>query len=95
MAKFFEITNPSAWAEWVSTRPPIVQDLCRRYPPDRLYWLSPPGQRVIIVGYSESGTLTVNVSRKFNVLCFERQVFGIDPGNLTECDLPNQFEVTH
>jgi len=64
-------------------------------PPDRLYWLSPPGQRVIIVGYSESGTLTVNVSRKFNVLCFERQVFGIDPGNLTECDLPNQFEVTH
>ena len=33
--KIAELTDPAGWGEWVATRPAVVQDLCRRYPPDR------------------------------------------------------------
>lgn len=94
MAKIAELTDPEAWEEWVSTRPPVVQGLCRKYPPDRLYFLKPPGQRVTIVSYNENGTVTVNVSAQWNCLVFEREVFGIDPNDLEECDLPRETDLT-
>ena len=90
MAKIAELTDPAVWEEWVSTRPPVVQDLCRRYPPDRLYLLTPPGQRVTLVSYNENGTVNVYVSAQWNCLVFEREVFGVDPNDLEECDLPNE-----
>ena len=83
MAKIAELIDQAGWEEWVSTRPPIVQELCRKYPPDRLYLLNPSGQRVTIVSYSEDGSVTVNVSGLF----LDREVFGIDPNDLEECDL--------
>lgn len=94
MAKIAELTDPAVWEEWVSTRPLVVQELCRRYPPDRLYLLKPQGQRVTILAYAENGTLRVNVSGEWNCLVFERDVFGINPNDLEECDLPNENEVT-
>ena len=33
-------------------------------------------------------TLKVTVSGQFNAVAFERQVFGIKPEDLEECDLP-------
>lgn len=93
MAKIAELIDPAGWERWVSTRPPVVQDLCRRYPPDRLYLLKPPGQRVTLVSYNENGTVTVNVSAQWNCVVFEREVFGIDPNDLEECDLPNETEL--
>lgn len=89
VAKIREMDVP-AWNEWVSTRPHVVQDLCRRFPPDRLYLLKSSGHRVTIYSYSEHGTLTVVVSGQYNLLTFNRQVFGIDPVDLSECDMPAQ-----
>jgi hypothetical protein len=94
MAKIAELTDPAGWEHWVSMRPPVVQDLCRRYPPDRLYLMKPHGQRVTLVSYSENGTVTVDVSAKWNLVTFQRQVFGIDPADLEECDLPADDEPT-
>jgi hypothetical protein len=75
-----------AWSEWVISRPPVVQELCRQFPPDRLYRLKPTLQRVTIISYCENGTITVDVSRKYNptMLLFDRRVFGISPDQLEE-----------
>ena len=86
--------DESAWNEWVATRPEIVQDLCRRFPPDRLYRLKSSGHLVTIHSYSEDGTMTVNVSREFNAVIMDRQVFGISSNDLTECDPPSPDAVT-
>lgn len=66
----------------------MVRDLCERFPPNRLFLLKSTGQRVTIVSYFENGTLKVDVSASFNQVLFEREVFGISPDDLEECDLP-------
>ncbi len=89
----FDAEQQAAWETWVLERPPLVADLARRFPPNVLFWLDPPGQRVTIVSYNEGGTLTVNVTGQFNLVTFDRQVFGIKPEDLTECDLPDEEPV--
>ena len=42
MAKIAEI-DQDAWNEWVAGRPPVVQEMCAKLPPDRLYLLTPTG----------------------------------------------------
>lgn len=91
MAKVNELDEAS-WNEWVATRPLVVQELCRRLPPDRLYLLRSTGQRVTLVSYNESGTVTVRVSGEYNVVMFEREVFGVNPDDLEECELPDGNE---
>ena len=91
MAKIAEI-DQDAWNEWVAGRPPVVQEMCAKLPPDRLYLLTPTGQRVTLVSYSENGTVTVAVTGGYNAVTFDRQVFGINPDDLTECDLPGEDE---
>lgn len=94
MAKIAELTNQASWDEWVSTRPPVVLDLCKRYPPDRLYLMKSTGHRVTILAYNENGTVRVDISGQWNCLIFEREVFGIDPNDLEECEIPNETEIT-
>lgn len=94
MAKIAELIDPAGWDTWVSSRPPVVQDLCRRFPPDRLYAMKPGGQRVTVVSYSEDGTVTVHVRAEWNFVIFQREVFGVDPTHLEECDLPSDGELT-
>jgi hypothetical protein len=86
------ITEPELWDEWVASRPPVIQELCRQYPPDRLYRMDGDGHRVTIHGYSEDGTLIVEIRGAYNRLVFERNVFGVDPLRLTECDPPGPDE---
>lgn len=95
MARFDEPTaeNMTAWNEWVATRPEPVKSLCERFDPWTLYRLASSGHRVRIHSYSEDGTMTVVVSGDFNFVAFERNVFGIKPDDLTECDLPAEGEV--
>jgi len=52
------------------------------------------GSRVTLYSYSENGTLTVNVTGEYNAVIFDRQVFGIKPEDLEECDLPSAEETT-
>ena len=49
-----------------------------------------PGDTVLIG--SEDGTLTVNITGEYNFVTFDRQVFGIKPEDLEECDLPGKGE---
>jgi len=92
MAKIAEI-DENGWAEWVSSRPPVIQEMCKSLPPGRLYRMKPHGQRVTIISYSENGTVTVSISGTFNAIIFERQVFGVAANSLEECDLPEAGEV--
>lgn len=87
------------WDDWLAGRPPSVRDVAARWPPWRLYRLAGTGQRVTIHSYGEradrSGvvTLTVAVTGEYNRIDFGRMVFGIDPADLTECDLPQSGEL--
>jgi hypothetical protein len=74
--------------EWIESRPPLVRKMIREYPPDRLYLLKTTNHRVFLYSYSENGTVTVTIIRKYNPnLDFERRVFGIELSDLEECDL--------
>ena len=90
MAKIAEL-NTTSWNKWVSHRPPIIQDLCKRLPPDRLYKNIPSGHFVTIISYFEDGTVKVDVSSRYNTLVFERQVFGVKADDLEECNLPSKI----
>lgn len=80
--------NQAAWDAWVATRPPIIQEMCAKLPPNLLYLYKSTGQRVTIESYSENGTVTVQVSGEYNLIEFERSVFGVPQDELEECDLP-------
>ena len=92
MAKIKNIVDQESWDAWVESRPPIVQEMCAMLPPDRLYLLKTSGHRVTLISYSENRTVTVDVTGEFNALSFDRQVFGIKPEDLEECDLPGDDE---
>jgi hypothetical protein len=92
--KEFSPEEARDWDDFVASRPPAVADLCRRFPPNRLYRLKDTGHRVTISSYFEGGTLKVFVGAEFNQVMFEREVFGISPDNLEECDLPEAAEPT-
>ena len=91
MAILFEISE-DVWREWLSTRPEVIRKLGERVLPNRLYRLTKTGQRVTIEGYREDGTLTVGVRGQFNRIPFEQEVFGVNPDDLIECDLPGPHE---
>lgn len=91
MAKVREM-NESAWREWLSTRPQVIQALAERLPPDRLYKMKSTGHRVTLISYAEDETVTVAVTGQYNLVTFERQVFGVSPDDLEECDLPPESE---
>ena len=85
----FDTMKEQKFDKWVATLPQICQDVAKRIRPDTLYRLGETGQRVYPLSYAEDGTITVAVDSRFNfITSFERQVFGINPDDLTECDLP-------
>lgn len=90
MAKVNELTED--WYEWVASRPPVVKALCEKYPPNILFRLKSTGQRCTVYSYNEAGTLTVSVTGQYNLIDFSRNVFGIAPEDLEECDLPAEDE---
>lgn len=98
MAAYAEL-NQAAWDEWVSNRPPVIQELCAKLPPDRLYRMKSTGQRVVLLSYSENHTVKVGVDPRFNQDHIARAmtppyaVFGIPPDDLEECDLPDGAEI--
>lgn len=89
MAKVREL-DEKAWKEWLASRQPVIRELCERLPPDRLYRMKPNGQRVTLYAYNEDGTVTVQISGQYNVVIFDRHVFGVNPDDLEECELPSE-----
>ena len=93
MAILFDLNERDPmWSEWVAERPPRIRKLIEQYPPNRLYRMG-DGHRVTIESYREDGTVSVAVTGEFNLVTFERHVFGVDPANLVECDLPGPDEL--
>ena len=93
MAKITEWTDEQRkqWADWVASRPEIVRILCERLPPDRLYRLAGKN-RVTILSYAEDGTVRVSITGEYNRVLFSRNVFGVNPDELEECELPQPGE---
>lgn len=95
MAITHELTDgqKTEWENWVDTRPPAIQEMCRKWPPNVLYRMeSGSGHRATVHAYNEDGTVTMFVSGEYNRVIFSRAVFGVDPETLVECDLPDPRE---
>ncbi len=94
MAKWIEWTEEQRkmWDEWVASRPPIVRDICLKYPFDRLYRIKASGNRGTIYSVSEDGTLTLIVDGTYCRVLFAKNVFGLHPEDIEECDLPGPDE---
>lgn len=103
MANWYEPTDAqlSGWAAWVASRPEAVRRVAERFYPWKLYRLKSSGHRVYPVSISEHSrldslgnriydppTLSVAVIGRFNLVAFERKVFGVAPDDLEECELP-------
>jgi hypothetical protein len=81
--------------EWAESCPPVIQELLTRVKPNRLYLNKPTQQRGYAVAWNENGTVTLAFIGKYNgpdVLDFDRNVFGLTPEELEECDLPSPDE---
>lgn len=81
------------WIEWAKDRPEVIQKLAERFKPWKLYRLKSSNHRVLLYSFYEDGTLCVIVSGQYNLVGFERRVFGIKPDDLEECDLPGPDEL--
>lgn len=92
MAKFVEWDEGLAkqWDDWVAGRPDVVKEMCVAHPPNVLYKLKTTKQLVTLMSYFEDGTVQVFVDPKFNPtrLFTGHAVFGINPEDLEEVDLP-------
>ncbi len=86
-----------SWAEWCETRPCNVRRVAEKCPPWKLFRMD-TGHRVTVTSYQEreasphTVSVTVAVTGEYNRVRFARQVFGIDPDELEECDLPGDDE---
>lgn len=85
-------TQERAWAKWVASRPEPVRSIAQRFDPWTLYRMKSTGQRVTMASIFENGTVSVNITGEHNLIAFDRNVFGIDPNDLTPCDLPEPSE---
>lgn len=85
MRKILE--NPELKA-WYEQRPPAIKAMIDKAPPSNLYKLKTTGQLVFICSYEESEpgdpseTVCVSVTRDFNLIVMERNVFGINLSDL-------------
>jgi hypothetical protein len=100
VANIFEPTEAQKleWDEWVKERPTSIREVAEKLFPWKLYRLKNGGHKVFIHSIDEPAdnsepTLKVIVSGQFNMVCFERTVFGIKPSDLEECDLPSPDEI--
>lgn len=82
------------WAEWVAERPPVIKALCERFSPNRLYRHKVTKQLVTLSAFFEDNTVEMIVSRRLNDgITPSRKVFGVEPDNLEEADLPEFISV--
>jgi hypothetical protein len=92
MAKLCDL-DEEAYQAWVESRPEVVKEIAKRLPPNKLYRLKTTWQRVTMYSINEDGTVTVDITGDYNLIDFSRRVFGINPDDLEECDLPLSNEV--
>ena len=72
-----------------------ISEMCRQYPMNILYTLTPTGQRVILYSYNEDLTVTVDVLERFNAGYPPdevQRVFRIKTDDLERCPLPDDYD---
>lgn len=96
MANIYEPTDEQerTYQEWLGSRPTHVRAVASKFRPWKLYRLGKHRVTVYSFGEKHDGTitLTVNVRAEYNLVVFERSVFGVNPDDLVECDLPGSDE---
>jgi hypothetical protein len=101
VANIGEVTSEDKenWDTWTRSRPDHVRRLIeeRHLAPWKLYRMKSTGRCVILHSFDEEFdgkiTLKVIVSGRFNLISFERTVFGVDPNDIEECDLPDKSKI--
>lgn len=103
MAKWINHTasQKDMYAQWVAARPEVIRKMIADHNLqfDTLYRRKSNDKRVILHSFNEDGTVTVSVICEYNPETmlpggiFNRHVFGVDPADLEECDLPDGVEV--
>lgn len=103
MARHYEPTpeDVEGYQQWLAERPPEVRAVAERFNPWTLYCYKLTGQRVFFLGCDEvrrvgggpiEVTVRIGVTGQFNLVAFDRNVFGVKPDDLEECDLPSPDE---
>jgi hypothetical protein len=94
MVALREVTEEmkAGWLKWGEGRPQVIRDAVAKYNPWTLYRLKSTGQRGTLYSFSEDGTCTMEITGKYNLLTFDRMVFGIKLDDIEECDLPPEGE---
>lgn len=76
------------WKEWVASRPPVVKEIVEQIDPWTLYRIKDTGHRGIFYSVSEDQTITLTITGTYNLIDFERRVFGYKLNDLEPCDPP-------
>ncbi len=104
MANWYEPSDlmRAQFRGWAEERPPRIRETIERLQlaPWKLYRLDSDraSHRVYISSFGEPRdpnapiTVRVMVTGEFNLVAMEREVFGIDPEKLVECELPTKDE---
>lgn len=94
MANIVEPTEElqSMFEEWIAGEDMTdeIKAIARKYPPWNLYRLKTTDQKVRTISFSDNGTVRVLVSNKYNFDPTNTEVYGIDPNDLEECDIPEK-----
>lgn len=100
MARIFEpnVEQETIYHDWVAQRPPRIREVATRFNTWTLYRMKSTGHRVLIHAFNEDMDeskvlLTVAVLGTYNAVAFDRLVYGVDPDDLEECELPAKDEV--
>lgn len=89
------VEMPPEAKEWFEERPPEIKAMILKTPPIYLYKYSRSPdlvQFVFLVSYNEDGSVTVAITRKYNIVFVERNVFGVNPEHLTPLCEPDSPE---
>ena len=66
--------------DWYNSRPPIIQNLIKKFPPNKYYKVQGGMFKGRLYSYSEDGTMTVDIDSPI----MPRRVFGLKPEDLEE-----------
>lgn len=106
MANWYTPTEEvlALWKSWLADHEE-VRELAEQFPPWKLFKLN--NQRVFVVGYEEHGApcascgktgdghgaLKVAVTGMLNMVSLAREVNGVHPEELAECELPDPLDL--
>lgn len=84
--KIIKDFDMNSFEEWLKTRPLIIQEMAKKYPPNKFYKIRGKGHICTLYSYSEDKTVSVDITGDFNKLTIERRVFDVNIDDLVETE---------